>query len=86
MTFPPTAVNGVMISGLPAPSTQVTITYPPSLLKEIEAEFRQQVALKLLKRGVDTDEVVRRFEQERQILAAASHPDIARLLDAVWPP
>ena len=37
MTFPPNAVNGVMISGLPAPSTQVTITHPPDLLKEIEA-------------------------------------------------
>ena len=51
------------------------------LAERADAEFRQQVALKLLKRGVDTDEVVRRFEQERQILAAASHPDIARLLD-----
>ena len=36
MTFPPTSVNGAMISGLPAPSTQVTITYPPDLLEEIE--------------------------------------------------
>jgi predicted AlkP superfamily phosphohydrolase/phosphomutase len=37
MTFPPSAVKGVMISGLPAPSTQVTITYPPHLLDEVEA-------------------------------------------------
>ncbi len=36
MTFPPTRVNGAMISGLPAPSTRVTITYPPDLLEEIE--------------------------------------------------
>jgi predicted AlkP superfamily phosphohydrolase/phosphomutase len=35
MTYPPTPVNGVMVSGLPAPSTKVTITYPPSLYQEI---------------------------------------------------
>jgi predicted AlkP superfamily phosphohydrolase/phosphomutase len=38
MTFPPTPVNGLMISGLPAPSTQATITYPADLLAEIEQE------------------------------------------------
>jgi predicted AlkP superfamily phosphohydrolase/phosphomutase len=36
MTFPPAPVNGLLISGLPAPSTQVMITYPDSLLEEIE--------------------------------------------------
>lgn len=51
------------------------------LAERADGEFRQSVALKVLKRGVDTDDVVRRFAQERQILAAASHPDIARLLD-----
>jgi predicted AlkP superfamily phosphohydrolase/phosphomutase len=35
MTYPPTPVNGVMISGLPAPSTKVQITYPPNLYNEI---------------------------------------------------
>jgi predicted AlkP superfamily phosphohydrolase/phosphomutase len=38
MTFPPSPVNGLMISGMPAPSTQVTITHPPELLAEIENE------------------------------------------------
>jgi predicted AlkP superfamily phosphohydrolase/phosphomutase len=38
MTFPPTVVNGAMISGLPAPSTRVTISYPPGLLAEVEEE------------------------------------------------
>ncbi len=51
------------------------------LAERADGEFRQQVALKLIKRGVDTDEVLRRFAQERQILAEASHPNIARLLD-----
>ena len=35
MTYPPTPVNGVMVSGLPAPSTKVQITYPPNLYHEI---------------------------------------------------
>lgn len=35
MTYPPTPVNGVMVSGLPAPSTKVTITYPSGLYQEI---------------------------------------------------
>jgi len=51
------------------------------LAERADGEFEQRVALKLVKRGTDTDDVVRRFAQERQILAAASHPDIARLLD-----
>ncbi|HXF60005.1 MAG TPA: DUF2304 family protein [Caldilineaceae bacterium] len=36
MTYPPTPVNGVMVSGLPAPSTKVTVTYPTGLLHEIQ--------------------------------------------------
>ena len=47
----------------------------------VDGEFEQQVAIKLIKRGTDTDEVLRRFRQERQILAALDHPGIARLLD-----
>jgi len=46
-----------------------------------DAQFRQLVALKLIKRGMDTDFVVRRFRAERQILASLAHPNIARLLD-----
>src|SRR5205085_3373932 len=45
------------------------------------AEFKQQVAIKLVKRGMDTEFVLRRFLNERQILAALNHPNIARLLD-----
>ncbi|HXF04726.1 MAG TPA: protein kinase [Blastocatellia bacterium] len=44
-------------------------------------EYRQQVAIKLLRRGMDTELVLHRFRNERQILASLDHPNIARLLD-----
>ena len=50
-------------------------------LAEREGAFRQEVALKLVKLGMDTVEVVRRFERERQLLADLDHPGIVRLLD-----
>ena len=46
-----------------------------------ETDFGKQVAVKVIKRGMDTDEILRRFRHERQILAALEHPNIARLLD-----
>jgi tRNA A-37 threonylcarbamoyl transferase component Bud32 len=46
-----------------------------------EGGFRQTVALKRLKRGMDSDEILRRFVQERRILADLSHPNIARFID-----
>jgi serine/threonine protein kinase/tetratricopeptide (TPR) repeat protein len=44
--------------------------------------LRRDVALKLVKRGIDTDRVVERFERERRVLARLDHPNIARVLDA----
>jgi serine/threonine-protein kinase len=41
-----------------------------------------RVAVKLVKRGVDTDEVVRRFAHERRVLASLEHPNVARFHDA----
>lgn len=46
-----------------------------------EDEFEKVVALKIIKRGMDTDDTLRRFRNERQILAHLDHPNIARLLD-----
>lgn len=46
-----------------------------------DGEFKRRVAIKLIKRGMDTDFIVRRFRHERQILANLNHPNIARLLD-----
>ena len=43
--------------------------------------FERFVAVKLVKRGMDTDFILRRFESERRILAGLDHPNIARVLD-----
>jgi serine/threonine-protein kinase len=51
------------------------------LAERADGQFRQRVALKLLPRGLDTPHAVRRFLEERQILASLGHPGIARLLD-----
>lgn len=50
-------------------------------LAEREEPFRQQIAIKLIKRGLPESVTKRRFEQERQILARLEHAYIARLLD-----
>jgi eukaryotic-like serine/threonine-protein kinase len=42
----------------------------------------QDVAIKIIKRGMDTDAILRRFETERRILGALDHPNVASLLDA----
>lgn len=46
-----------------------------------DAQFQQQVAIKIIKRGMNTDFVRDRFLRERQILASLDHPHIARLFD-----
>src|SRR5262245_43202604 len=46
-----------------------------------DEQFRQQVAIKIIKRGMDTDFVRDRFLRERRILASLDHPHIARLFD-----
>ena len=51
------------------------------LAERADDEFRQQVAVKLIKRGMDTDAVLRHFRDERQIMAALEHANIGRLLD-----
>ncbi len=44
--------------------------------------IKRRVALKIIKLGMDTDQVVARFEAERQALAMMDHPNIAKVLDA----
>jgi serine/threonine-protein kinase len=51
------------------------------LAERADEEFEQRVALKVVRRGMDTEEIVRRFRSERQILAHLDHPNIAKLFD-----
>ena len=51
-------------------------------MAEQEEPVRRQVALKLVKLGMDTKSVIARFEAERQALALMDHPNIAKVLDA----
>src|SRR5271166_4202802 len=51
-------------------------------MAEQQQPVRRKVALKVLKPGMDTRQVIARFEAERQALALMDHPNIARVLDA----
>jgi len=51
-------------------------------LAEQKTPIRRQVALKVIKAGMDTKEVIARFESERQALAMMDHPRIAKVFDA----
>ncbi len=51
------------------------------LAERADGQFEQRAALKLIKRGMDSEAVIARFLRERQILARLEHPHIARLLD-----
>src|SRR5262249_19678314 len=50
-------------------------------MAEQEEPIRRKVALKIIKLGMDTREVIARFEAERQALAMMDHPNIAKVLD-----
>jgi tetratricopeptide (TPR) repeat protein len=51
------------------------------LAQRADQQYEKRVAIKLIKRGMDTDSVLRHFHTERQILATFDHPNIAHLLD-----
>ncbi|TVQ33605.1 MAG: serine/threonine protein kinase [Phycisphaeraceae bacterium] len=46
-----------------------------------EGGFKRLVAIKVVRRGMDTEDIIRRFELERQLLAALNHPNIARFYE-----
>lgn len=50
-------------------------------MAERRTPFVQRVALKVIRPGMDSKQVIARFEQERQMLAIMNHPNIARVLD-----
>lgn len=50
--------------------------------RRVDGRFESSVAIKILRKGLDTEDVIRRFSAERQILAGLEHPNIARIYDA----
>ncbi|USN99147.1 MAG: protein kinase [Phycisphaeraceae bacterium] len=52
------------------------------LAQRHDDRFRKRVAIKVMRRGMDTEEMLERFRLERQVLGALNHPNIARLFDA----
>ncbi|MHC4626159.1 MAG: serine/threonine protein kinase, partial [Planctomycetota bacterium] len=51
-------------------------------MAEQSEPIRRKVALKIIKLGMDTKQVIARFEAERQVLAMMDHPNVAKVLDA----
>ena len=79
----------------PIPERAGTVIGPYKLMEQIgqggmglvfvaeqQHPVRRKVALKIIKPGMDTRDVIARFEAERQALALMDHPNIARVLDA----
>lgn len=96
LDVPPRAVAKTidMPPDLPIAETPGTMIGPYKLLQQIgeggmgtvymaeqAAPVRRKVALKIIKPGMDTREVIARFEAERQALALMDHPNIARVFD-----
>jgi len=52
------------------------------LAERADGGFERRVAVKLVRHGMDSEEILARFRRERQILASLRHPNIAALLDA----
>jgi serine/threonine protein kinase len=91
-SLPGQIASGASISGLEVPGTLIG---PYKLLEQIgeggmglvfmaeqTRPVRRRVALKVIKPGMDTRQVVVRFEAERQALALMDHPNIAKIHDA----
>lgn len=51
------------------------------LATRADQAYQKKVAVKMVKRGMDSAEILRRFRVERQVLARLDHPNIARLID-----
>src|SRR5207302_4273969 len=92
---PPAAAPVVTVDEAPVSERPGTVIGPYKLIQEIGAggmgavwmaqptePVKRLVALKVIKPGMDSRQVIARFEAERQALALMDHPNIARVLDA----
>ncbi len=91
----PAVAGGLTVAYQPITEGPGTIIGPYKLLQMIgeggcgivfmaeqERPIRRMVALKIIKPGMDTAQIIPRFESERQALALMDHPNIAKVLDA----
>jgi serine/threonine protein kinase/tetratricopeptide (TPR) repeat protein len=91
---PPVEMAATVLGDLP-PERVGSVIGPYKLLQQLgvggfgvvymaeqEKPVRRKVAIKIIKPGMDTAQVIARFESERQALALMDHPNIARVLDA----
>src|SRR5262249_38768358 len=95
LEFSPPPANGEPVTSAPISEGPGTVIGPFKLLQQIgeggmgvvfmaqqSRPVQRMVALKIIKPGMDTRQVVARFEAERQALALMDHPNIAKVLDA----
>ncbi len=95
LEFPAAAAYSPTISERPITEVPGTVIGPYKLLEQIgeggfgvvflaeqTAPVKRKVALKVIKPGMDTRQVIARFEAERQALALMDHPNIAKVFDA----
>ena len=79
----PTTLDGTKSRPLSDPRTKsVKVGWGLSTSLSRPQPVQRKVAIKIIKPGMDTKEVIARFEAERQALAFMEHPNIARVLDA----
>jgi serine/threonine protein kinase/tetratricopeptide (TPR) repeat protein len=82
LSLPPSEKSGDMIGRYKLLQEIGTGGFGIVYMAEQEEPVRRRVALKIIKLGMDTKEVIARFEAERQALALMDHPHIAKVLDA----
>ena len=69
-------------SGIGAGRLAESLDGPNKIIEALSTNRRViELCDEILRRGLDTDEILARFRRERQILAALDHPGIARLID-----
>ena len=80
--MPPTDLSGTVIGRYKLLEKIGEGGFGSVYVAEQQQPIKRRVALKIIKLGMDTQQVVARFEAERQALALMDHPNIAKVLDA----